>query len=94
MEDERAAASSPLQALFTDELAEGTSDGDQAAAVALGEIPFRRQLVARLPFARVQGGLQVQVDLVVQRDGAEFEPEASHRCGRVLGWGACADLSC
>ena len=79
MEDERAAASSPLQALFTDQLAEGPSDGDQAAAVALGEVPFRRQLVARDPLAGVKGGLQVQVDLVVQRDGAVSELESRHR---------------
>ena len=48
---------------------EGASDGDQAAAVAARELALGGQAVARRPLARIEGGPQVKIDLVVQRDG-------------------------
>ena len=76
--DERAAAAGPLEALLAGQLAQRAPDGDQAAAVALRELALGRQPVAGAPFARVEGGAQVEIDLVVQRDGSELEPEACH----------------
>ena len=84
MEDERAAAAGPLDALLAGELRERPPDGDQAAAVALGELALGRQPVARLPLARVERGHQVEIDLVVQRDGTELEPETGHRRAWIL----------
>ena len=63
---------------YTPELIEGPTDGDQGAAVAARELAFGWESIARLPLALVEGGLQVEVDLVVQRDGSELQPEARH----------------
>src|SRR5512147_234884 len=79
MEDERAATAGPLQASLADELAERPPDGDEAAAVADRQVALGREPVAGLPLARVEGGLEVQVDLVVERDRAELESETGHR---------------
>ena len=66
---------------------ERAPDGDEAAAVALRQVALRGQPVARAPLTLVEGGLQVQVDLVVQRDRAELESETCHRAGRTSGDG-------
>ena len=87
MQDERAAAARPLESLLADQLAERPPDGDQAAAVALRQVALGGQPVARAPLALVEGGLQVQVDLVVERDRAELESVTCHRAGRTSGDG-------
>ena len=76
--DERAPAAGPLEAALAGQVAERAADGDQAAAVALGQLALGRQPVARAPFARVERGAQVKIDLVVERDRARQEPEACH----------------
>ena len=69
---------------------EGAADGDQAAAVAIGELALRGELVARPPLAGVERGAQVEIDLVVERDRAREEPEACHGGrGRPSCGGAC-----
>ena len=68
----------PLEAALAGQVAEGAADGDQAAAVALGELALGGQPVAGAPFARLEGGAQVKIDLVVERDRARQEPEACH----------------
>src|SRR5262245_3905029 len=88
MEDVRAAPAGPLDAPLTCELREGATNGDQAAAVALGELTFRGQPVVRLPLAGVERRGKVEVDLVVQRDGTDDEPEAGHVPDVVLLKGA------
>ena len=80
VEDERASASCPLQPLLEDEIAERAPDRDQAAAVALGEVTFGRQLVARPPLTGVERSAKIQVDLVVERHRSELETEACHPC--------------
>ena len=84
-EDERAAAAGPLEPPFADELAQRPPDRDEAAAVALGEVALGRQPVAGRHSPRVEGGLQVEIDLVVERDRAELESETGHRAGRTSG---------
>ena len=51
---ERPAAAGPLDPRLAGELPESAPDGDQAAAVALRQLAFGRQLVAGPPLARVQ----------------------------------------
>ena len=75
---ERAAAAGPLQAVLARQVAERAPDGDQAAAVPLGQLALGRQPVAGAPFARLERGAQVKIDLVVERDRARQEPEACH----------------
>ena len=53
---ERAPAAGPLEALLASEIGERTADGDEAAAVALGELALRRQPVARPPTRRRRCG--------------------------------------
>ena len=77
-QDEGAAPAGPFEATLAGELVERAPDGDQAAAVATGQLAFGWESVARLPLAGVDGGLQVQVDLVVQRDGTELQSVARH----------------
>jgi hypothetical protein len=69
LEDERPAAARALEALLAGELIEGPPDRDQAAAIAGRQLALGREAVARLPLPRVERGLQVELDLVVQRDG-------------------------
>src|SRR6185369_9450557 len=78
-EDERAAPARPLEPRFADELAQRPPDRDQAAAIPECEVALGRQTVSGGPFARVEGGLQVEIDLVMERDGAELESVAGHR---------------
>jgi hypothetical protein len=40
------------------------------------EIALRRQLITRRPATGIERAEQVEVDLMVQRDGAELETEA------------------
>jgi hypothetical protein len=90
LEDERAAAAGALQALLSGKLVERSPDGDEAAAVPLRELTLGREAIPGLPLALVEGGLQVEVDLVVQRDGAGVETEARHgspvSSSDSLGW--------
>ncbi len=58
-----------LQALLARQLRQGAADGDQAAAVARGELALRREPIAGRPVAGVERRREVEVDLVVQRDG-------------------------
>ena len=69
MEDERPAAAGPLDALLAGKLHECPANGDQAAAVALRQLALSRQPVAWPPLVRVEGRHQVEIDLVVQRNG-------------------------
>jgi hypothetical protein len=78
MEDERAPPPRSLQTLLANELRERTPDRDQAAAVAGGKVAFGWEAIARLPLPAVECGAQVEIDLVVQRDGTELEAEAGH----------------
>ena len=80
-EDGRATAARPLQACLARQLRQGASDGDQAAAVARGELALRREEVAGSPLACVERRAEVQVDLVMKRDGTELESEVCHREG-------------
>ena len=73
--DERAPAAGPLQALLAGQVGEGPAHRDEAAAVALGELPLGRQPVPDRPLARLDPGAQVDVDLVVQRDRSGLELE-------------------
>ena len=104
-EDGRAAAAGPLDPALAGQLGERPPDGDQAAAVALGELALRREEIAGTPFAVVERRAQVQVDLVMQRDGTELESETGHRVGDLAGrsWdglrgvarrAACATVQC
>ena len=98
VQDERAAPARPLQPALADQLAERAPDGDQAAAIARRQVALGRQAIAGPPLAGVEGGLQVQVDLVVQRDRAELESETGHRRAWTSGEGrlsgACAGDDC
>ena len=84
-EDECSAAASPLEPAFADQLAHRAPDGDQAAAIASGELALGREPVAGAPFRCVEGGLQIEIDLVMERDRAELESEARHRRGWTSG---------
>jgi hypothetical protein len=84
MEDERSAAARSLDALLAGELGQCAPDGDQAAAVLRRELALRRQPVARFPLVGIQSGHKVEIDLVVQRDGTELEPETGHRRAWIL----------
>ena len=83
-EDERAASAGPLDAPLLGELPERPADGDQADAVVASQLTLRREAIARLPRPVVQGFAQVEIDLVVHRDGAEREAETGHRGWRLL----------
>lgn len=85
MQDERPATAGPLETLLPHQLAEGATDRDEAAAIALREVALGRQAVPWTPLGGIQGGSQVEVDLVVQRDGAKLESESGHRVGGPLG---------
>ena len=78
LEDERAASTRPFDPTLADELAQGVTDGDQAAAVTLGELPFGGHAVAWTPLSGIERGLQVPEDLVVQWDWATFQLKARH----------------
>ena len=77
-EHEGALPARPRDALLADELVQRAADGDQAAAVPLRELPLRGYLVARPPVAAVQRPAQVEIDLVVQGDRTQLEPETGH----------------
>src|SRR4029453_2147775 len=53
-------------------------DRDHRAAVASGQLTLGGQAIAVLQVTGVERGLQVQVDLVVQRHGTELEPVLGH----------------
>ena len=76
-EHERAAAASALDALLAGQLVEGAADRDEADAVLARQLPLGRNVVALRPAAVVDRAAQVQVDLVVERDGPRLEPEPS-----------------
>ena len=59
-EDECAAPAGAFESQFANELAQRAPDGDQAAAIAEGEVALGRQAIAGSPFARVEGRLQVE----------------------------------
>ena len=84
VEDERAAAARPLDPLFASQLGERPPDRDEAAPVALGQLALGRQPVAGPPLVGIERGDQVDVDLVMERDGTELEPEAGHRRAWIL----------
>ena len=72
-DDERAAATGPLQAPLADQVAERAADGDQAAAVARRRARARAAAGRRRchsPASRARA--QVEVDLVVQRDRTQL----------------------
>ena len=71
-----------------DEFAQRPPDGDEAAAVALGQITLRRQPVAGLPLGGVEPRLQVEIDLVVEWDRAELETKTGHRAVGTSGGGS------
>src|SRR5437667_66919 len=74
----------PLDPLFASQLGERPSDRDEAAPVALGQLALGRQPVAGPPLVGIERGDQVDVDLVMERDGTELEPEAGHRRAWIL----------
>ncbi len=78
LEDERAASTRPFDPTLADELAERVTDGDQAAAIALGELSLGGHAVARTPLSGIERGLQIPKDLVVQWDWATFQLKARH----------------
>ncbi len=88
MEHERAPTTRPLHPALANQLAERPPDGDQAAPVARRQVALGRKTIAGAPLGVVEGGLQVQVDLVAQRDGAELESETGHRRAGDLGRGS------
>ena len=85
MEDERAAPARPFDPALTHQLVERATDGDQTAAVMGRELALRRQLPAGWPPTGLEGGEQVEIHLMVQRDGAELESEPSQP-GRSSSW--------
>ena len=60
---------------------EGATDGDEAAAIEVGQVPFGRDAVTRLPATGVQRAAQVEIDLVVERHRTELETDAGQRDG-------------
>jgi len=85
MEDERAAPAGPFDPAFTHQLVERATDGDQTATVVGRELALRRQLSTGCPPTGLEGGEQVEIHLMVQRDGAELESEPSQP-GRSSSW--------
>src|SRR5262245_8787935 len=81
VEDERPATARALDAALARQLVEGAADRDEAAAVELGELALRRHAITRLPSPVVERGAQVEIDLVVERHGAELETGAGQRDG-------------
>src|SRR6185436_4858961 len=79
LQGEGAATARALEATLASELAERTPDRDEAAAVADAQFALGRQPVARRDLARIESGLQVEVHLVMHRDGTELQAEARHR---------------
>ena len=78
-EDERATAPRALDALLADQLAQRAPDGDQTAAVTLGEFALGGKPVASLPFTlAVERCAEVEIDLVVQGDRTLLELVARH----------------
>ena len=75
-----------LEPPLAGELAQRAPDGDQAAAVARASSRSVGRRSPGAPLAGVERRAQVEVDLVVQRDGTELESEAGHRA-RVRGLG-------
>jgi hypothetical protein len=71
-EDRRPAPARPLDAVLVGQLAQGSSDGDQGAAVPFGELALRREEIAGAPLAVVERRAQVQVDLMMKRNGTEL----------------------
>src|SRR3989442_8015351 len=61
------------------QLAKGMAHGDQAAAVAGGQLALGGKPIALVPGAGVEHGTQVKVDLVMQRDWSSLEPVPRHR---------------
>jgi hypothetical protein len=86
-------AAAALHAPLAGELRQGPPDRDEAAAVAGGELAFRREEVAGTPFACIERRAEVEVDLMMKRDGTELESEAGHREGGNLA-GAILDGLC
>jgi hypothetical protein len=77
-EDGGPAPAGALDAALARQFGERVPDRDQAAAVALGEFPLRRETVAGAPLAAVERGGQVEIDLVMQRNRSGLEPEPRH----------------
>ena len=75
-DDGGAASSGTQQASLAGQLAQRAADGDEAAAVAAGQLALRWQQLVGAPLAGVQRAAQVEIDLVVQRDGAELQAGA------------------
>ena len=75
---ERATTTGPLQASLPDEVGERSPDGDEAAAVLVGEAPLGGQPVAGLPLPIIEGTTEVQVHLVVQRHRAGLQATTRH----------------
>ncbi len=80
-EDVGAAALGPFDPLLARQLRQRAPDGDQAAAIAQRQFALRREAVAGLPVTGLEGRAQVEVDLVMQRDGADLETETCHSPG-------------
>jgi len=72
-EDVGAAAPDSLDPLLAGELVEGSSNGDDRAAVAGRELALWRDSVAGLQLIGIERSLQVQVDLVMQRNRTELQ---------------------
>src|SRR5207245_5907654 len=82
---EGAAASGPLEAMLARQLVESATHRDQAAAILRGKLALGRELLVRAPLAVVQGNSKIEVDLVVEGDGAPLELVARHlACGLLL----------
>jgi len=64
-----------LEEFYRLKFVERATHRDQTAAVVGGEIAFGGNLATRRPATGIEGGEQVEIDLVVQRNGAELEPE-------------------
>ena len=98
VEDERSAPAGTFHPPLAHELSECPPDRDEAAAIAGGQVALGRQAIPRPPLAGVQGALQVEVDLMVQRDRAELESETGHRrvwtSGGIDHSGSCARDDC
>ena len=75
------AALGPDHPVLAAQLVEGAADGDKAAAVAACKLALCRKALTRLPLTRLEGGTEVLVNLVVQRNRAGSDLETCQSTG-------------
>jgi hypothetical protein len=87
MGDERPTTASPFDATLAHQFVECAADRDQAAAIMSSQLTFGRELLTGVPPPDTERFEQVEIHLVMQRDGAELETKAGQpKRSSVVRW--------